>query len=201
MMKKTTACAALIAFCLMLGTSVSLARKKKHEAKEGTVKEHYMATTGDSNNLSISIENYTTGADMSGFAQVFAKGGEDALHRALEKNKMGSFYFSNSNGPTQPLVIVSRSSTPSGTNLDMLGIAPAAISVTIHGNDLPYMQGYGRSRYPYTYIHLQLNSNSKGSGYLYLFAKLTFSKQGQVKIDSDPNYPGEKLFTVHRLKN
>ncbi len=198
-MKKTFAFATLITFCLTLGAGLSFARKKKQKAKKPAVKEHYMAMIDPSESISISIQNYSTNADIQNFAQAYVRGGKDALRHALDKNKVGFFHISN--GRSDPLVIVRPSSAPSGRSLDIIGIAPTFVATSSQGqNSLPYLQGYGVNHYPYTYIHLQLGADGKDRGWMYMFAKLTFGKQGQVHINSDPSHSGQQLFDIRRLK-
>jgi hypothetical protein len=175
-MKKALALSAVLAIGLgqLMAESVSGQEKKK--------REHYAATAvgtggglgGKTLPLDIYIDDYTTDEEAAALANVLKEGGQDALRRSLEKLKKGRIAPSGSVGNDIAVI----RSKPNGSGKQI---------ILLSSRVMPWLELYvgGRSRdYNLSWLVLDVDEEGKGQGSVILGAKLQFTEDGKLDIES-----------------
>jgi hypothetical protein len=163
-----------IGFGTLMSEPGSTAQKKK--------REHYSATAmgtgggigGKTLPLDIYIDEYTTDEEAAELANVLKEGGQDALRRALEKLKKGRIAPSGSVGNDIAVI----RTKPSGSGKQI---------ILISARVMPWLELYvgGRStNYNLSWLVLDLDEEGKGQGSVILGAKLQFTEDGKLDVES-----------------
>lgn len=191
-MRRTLISTVLCTACLLLGVSVTFAKKKA----EKPVQERFEATMSPAfssdNSVTVAIEEFSTDEEVQDLAQAFARGGADSLEKALGKIKKG--YFGMAGGQTMPLLIVQSSAEGGVRRLNILGQAP-----TLFGGAGDVQVSIGHRGYPYTCIQLEVDEKGKGTGLLVPYANVVFNQQGRIVI-KPMSRAATRLVNVHLEK-
>jgi hypothetical protein len=183
MKKQIIAMAILVTLWLFISSTAS-AKKKPEEP----VLESFVANVeGDpgSPRLTVAIQEFSTDGEVQELAQRYARGGEDSLRSALDKNKKG--YFNLGSSETMRLRIAQDQPEGTGHRLLLVGETPRAFSPqsTAQANGpaprLVLAGGAG-----YSAIQLDVDGQGNGKGLLCLSCKVGFNKQGQLAVTPTP---------------
>ena len=177
-MKKALVFSAVLAIGfgqLWVGASSSKEKKKR---------EHYSATAigtgggigGKTLSLDIYIDEYTTDEGAAELANVLKESGQDALRRQLEKLKKGRIAPSGSVGSDIAAIRLKPTESGKGKKIILLS-----------ARVMPWLELYvgGRStNYNLSWLVLDLDEEGKGQGSVILGAKLKFTEDGKLDIES-----------------
>jgi hypothetical protein len=194
-MKKWPALPALLcAIRLALGVGATFAQKKS----ENPVRERFEAditpAISSDNNMSLAIQELSSDQELQDLALTFARGGGDALHKALAKVKKG--YFRMGGSPTMPLVLITSRSEGSGRKMNFVGLVPMLFAAELGGWYPNQPAGY-----PYMYVRLEVNEQGKGHGVLFPHADVRFDEHGRVVVQPRPlDGRVHDLLNVHLVK-
>lgn len=177
-MKKILVLSAVLAigFCQLMAEPGSSQEKKK--------REHYSATAvgtgggigGKTLPLDIYIDDYTTDEEAAELANVLKESGQDALRRTLEKLKKGRIAPSGSVGNDIAVIRLKPMESGKGKRIILLS-----------ARVMPWLELYvgGRSRdYNLSWLVLDLDEEGKGQGSVIVGAKLQFTEDGKLDIES-----------------
>ncbi len=178
-MKKALVLSAVLAIGfgqLWAGSGAGKEEKKK--------REHYSATAigtgggigGKTLSLDIYIDEYTTDEEAAELANVLKEDGQDALRRRLEKLKKGRIAPSGSIGSDIAAIRLKPTESGKGKKIILLS-----------ARVMPWLELYvgGRStNYNLSWLVLDLDEEGKGQGSVILGAKLQFTEDGKLDIES-----------------
>jgi hypothetical protein len=133
---------------------------------------------GNFNRLTLSINEYSSRAEVEGLANTFAQEGSDALKKACGKIKKG--YLDIAGAASSPMAIVEASSQGSGRTLTIVGLSPTTLS--LHGPDSTTFVPFAHEGYPYYAIQLQVDAGNKGRGVFYPSVQLSFNQKAQMVV-------------------
>jgi hypothetical protein len=144
-------------------------------AQEGSGPEHYYAVWavtggtagGTTVPIDIRIKRYNTPQEVSQYAALLAKSGNDALLKALEKEDVGQF---SPVGKVGIQLAVARKLQERGKTVVRV--------LMVRDMSFQELRNSGRSvDYPYTMLELTLGSDGKGTGTAIGAAKISFNKK------------------------
>lgn len=175
------------AYCTIGMLGVNLQGKQPEEVYTGTV-----AGLGPGGNLitrgfTLTIEGYTSDADATRFAGILRSKGQDALLRAIGKEKKGTFAMDGELG--HDLNTVRVHPTPTGKVYTIVferWLKMFEILYDTRSED-----------YPFTYIKLFVEEKGMG-GTLLPAAKIRFNKEKVIEIENFGAYPAQLMGVQRR---
>lgn len=131
---------------------------------------------GHPTDFKIAIHSYNSTGQLNRYETIFARGGQDALVEALEKeSERGNFRFGQ--GLANAVKIIVLQDTPKGQEL--LLAAP-----------LPKRPGVTAARdYRFSVIQFRINQSGRGEGTFINSARLRFNKKHQLEVDEYQSQP------------
>jgi hypothetical protein len=203
-MKSKTLCSLLLASCLFAMASVSLpvvnaAGQDRHDKENSSTKEVYTGTAvaiggqfgGNSRTFTLEITGHTPDPEAQQDLQLLQTSGQDALMKAIGKEKLGFLAFEGQVG--RDLNFVQETDTEDGRKIVVLFERWLKMFEVRNGT---------RSEdYPFTYIELYIKDNGKGDGSLIGAAKVSMDKRhpGALDVENFGTYPA-KLMGVELRK-
>lgn len=193
-------------FCLLLmvigATLPSIAhgddKGKKQKKEKTSTKEVYTGTavdigggSGRTRTFTLEITSDTSDTDAQQDQQVLQTQGQDALMKAIGKQKLGYFAFDGQLG--RDLNYVQETDTEDGRKIVILFERWLKMFEVRNGT---------RSEdYPFTYIELFIDSNGKGQGSMIGAAKVSMDKrhEGTLDVENFGTFPA-KLMGVELRK-
>lgn len=174
------------------------AQDKRHQEKS-SAKEVYTGTAvaiggqfgGNSRSFTLEITGHTPDAEAQQDFQILQTGGQDALMKAIGKEKLGFFSFDGQLG--RDLNFVQETETEEGRKIVVL--------FERWLNMFEVRNGTRSEDYPFTYIELYINDKGKGEGALVGAAKVYMDKRhpGALDVENFGTYPA-KLMGVELRK-
>ena len=197
----------LITLCLLLmviaatlpSTAHGEDKARKQEKEKTSTKEVYTGTAfdigggsgGRSRSFSLEITSHTSDQDAQQDQQILQTQGQDALMKAIGKQKLGYFSFEGQLG--RDLNYVQETDTDDGRKIVVLFERWLKMFEVRNGT---------RSEdYPFTYIELFIDNNGKGEGSMIGAAKVSMDKKhlGTLDIENFGTFPA-KLMGVELRK-
>ena len=184
-MKKT------VQFLLLLIIVISVAfaaeeAKSKRESYAGVVVGTGGRIGGQTLNLDIHIDKYTSDQEIQEYLVLLQESGQDELRKTLAQISVGR--IAPVATPGTDLAIARIYQTDEGKVIRLLTPRPVS-----------FFEAYrsGRSMdYPFTILEIRLNQEGKGEGSIMAGAQLRFDKEGQLNIKSYGNYQYAKIVNV-----
>ena len=184
-MKKT------LQFSLLLTILISVTLAAE-EAKSG--RESYAGVVvgpggrigGQTLNLDIHIDKYTSDQEIQEYLVLLQEAGQDELRKTLEKVSVGRIAPVGRTGTDLSIARVYQ--TVEGKIIRLLTPRPVS-----------FFEAYrsGRSMdYPFTIMEIRLSKDGKGEGSIMAGAQLRFDNEGQLNIKSYGNYQYAKVINV-----
>jgi len=178
-------------FSLFLAILVSVALaveegKSKRESYAGVVVGTGGRIGGQTLNLDIHIDKYTSDQEIQGYLILLLEAGQDELRKTLEKVSVGRIAAVGRTGTDLSIARVYQ--TEEGKVIRLLTPRPVS-----------FFEAYrsGRSMdYPFTILEIRLNKEGKGEGGVMAGAQLRFDDRGQLNIESYGNYQYAKVINV-----
>lgn len=152
----------------------SSSQEKKREQYAATAVGTGGGVGGRTLSLDIQIDEYTTDEEVAELAKILVESGQDGLRRKLEKVKKGRIAPSGYLG-NDIAVIRAR---PSGSGKQI---------ILVSARIMPWLELYvgGRSTdYNLSWLVLDLDEEGKGQGSVILGAKLEFTEDGKLNVES-----------------
>jgi len=197
-MKPKTLSSLLLTSCCFVMASVSLptvnaSGQDKHDQEKSSAKEVYTGTAvaiggqfgGNSRTFTLEITSHTPDPQAQQDLQILQTGGQDALMKAIGKEKLGFFSFEGQLG--RDLNFVQETDTEDGRKIVVLFERWLKMFEVRNGT---------RSEdYPFTYIELFIKDNSKGEGSLIGAAKVYMDKRhpGALDVENFGTYPARLM--------
>ena len=136
-----------------------------------------------SRGFTLTIEGYTSDEDARKFASVLKSKGEDALVKAISKEKKGTFALEGQIGHDLNTVRVHQN--PSGRTYTIV------FERWLSFFELRY--GTRSQDYPFTYIELFVDETKGMGGTLLAAAKIRFNKKNVIEIENFGIYPAQLM--------
>ena len=205
-MKTRISVSLLLTFCLLTlvaASMPSIARSRGDDNKQGkkeiSTKEVYTGTAvaiggqsgGRSLPFTLEITGHTSDEDAQRDLQILQTQGQDALMKAIGKQKLGYFAFEGQVG--RDLNFVQETDTEDGRKIVILFERWLKMFEVRNGT---------RSEdYPFTYLELYIDNNGKGEGSLIGAARVYLDKRhpGTLDVENFGTYPA-KLMGVELRK-
>ena len=203
-MKSKTLCSLLLTSCCVVVASASLPTvnaggQEKHDQENSSTKEVYTGTAvaiggqfgSNSRTFTLEITGHTPDPQAQQDLQILQSGGQDALMKAIGKDKLGFLSFEGQIG--RDLNFVQETDTDDGRKIVVLFERWLQMFEVRNGT---------RSEdYPFTYIELYIKDNGKGEGSLIGAAKVYMDKRhpGALDVENFGTYPA-KLMGVELRK-
>lgn len=194
----------LLTSCCFVMASVSLPAvnaggQGKHDQEKSSAKEVYTGTAvaiggtfgGNSRSFTLEITGHTPDPQAQQDFQILQTGGQDALMKAIGKDKLGFLAFDGQVG--RELNFVRETDTADGRKIVVLFERWLKMFEVRNGT---------RSEdYPFTYIELYIKDNGRGEGSMIGAAKVSMDKQhpGTLDVENFGTYPA-KLMGVELRK-
>ncbi len=168
--------------------SKSAAQRATKETSTGTIVGIGGALGGVSRPFTMEIDGVTSDADAERFAEILRTQGQDALLKAITKEKKGRFAVDGHVG--HDLNTVRSHESPNGRR------------ITAIFDRWEKMYGTRSLDYPFTYIELFVDNSGKGEGSLIAAAKIYFDKKNRntVNIENFGIYPARLMGVQLRTK-
>src|SRR5262245_36744979 len=176
-----TRCLVLLNFAALLAPHPQSGRAANQSSNDRGVKEVFTGTIvgiggalgGVSRPFMMEINGVTPDVEIEHFAQILTNGGQDALLKAVSKERKG--YFAVDGNVGRDLKVVRIAGTPSGRHITAL----------FDRWERMYELRYGTRSldYPFTYIEVFVDDNGHGEGSLTAAAKVYFNKKEQNGLD------------------
>ena len=133
--------------------------------------------------FTLTIEGYTSDVDARKFAGILKSQGEDALLKAITKEKKGTFVLDGQIGHDINTVRVHQN--PNGRTYTIVFERWLSFFEVRYGT---------RSEdYPFTYIELFVDETKGMGGTLLAAAKIRFNKENAIEIDNFGIYPAQLM--------
>ena len=204
-MKKRISLASLVTLGLLLmvistalpSTAHGDDKAKKNDTAKSSTKELYTGTAvdigggGRSRSFTLEITSHTSDAEAQQDQQILQTQGQDALMKAIGKQKLGYFAFEGQLG--RDLNYVQETDTEDGRKVVILFERWLKMFEVRNGT---------RSEdYPFTYIELFIDNNGKGQGSMIGAAKASIDKRhpGTLEVENFGTFPA-KLMGVELRK-
>jgi hypothetical protein len=165
----------------LMGVSFALAEEKKEKSKgefySGVVIGTGGAIGGRSMNLDIRINEHTSDEDIVGYVNLLKEKGQNQLRLELEKMNVGKISPSGRVGTD--IAIARVFDGPDGKVIRL-----------VTARQMPFLELYhgGRSTdYPFSIVEIRLDQDGKGAGSIIGGAKIKFTDEGRVEIESYGN--------------
>jgi hypothetical protein len=129
--------------------------------------------SGRSRTFTLQITGYTPEAEAARYYQILREGGQDALMKAIEENRLGNFAFDGEVG--RDLNFIRLDETEEGRKLTILFARWL--------NIFEVRRGSRSQDYPFSYIELYLDEKGKGEGSLIGLARVRFDKKNPNALD------------------
>jgi hypothetical protein len=136
-----------------------------------------------SRGFTLTIEGYTPDEEARKFADILKSQGEDALLKAIAKEKRGTFALDGQ--ISHDLNTVRVHQNPSGRTYTIV------FERWLSFFELRY--GTRSVDYPFTYIELFVDETKGMGGTLFAAAKIRFNKQNAIEIENFGTYPAQLM--------
>lgn len=124
--------------------------------------------------LTMRVREYTSDEKLRQLAQLLAEGGQDSLQREMEDLRLGTIAPTGRLG--SDIAVARRRQTATGTRV---------LLVTARPMSFLELRAGGRSRdYPFSIVRFDLNAEGKGEGQVIAAAKVGFSEEGRLEVES-----------------
>lgn len=170
-----------LVFIFLMGVSFALAEEKQEKSKgefySGVVIGTGGAIGGRSMNLDIRINEHTSDEDIVGYVNLLKEKGQDQLRLELEKMNVGKISPSGRVGTDIAIARVFEG-------------ADGKVIRLVTARQMPFLELYhgGRSTdYPFSIVEIRLDQDGKGVGSIIGGAKIKFTDEGRVEIESYGN--------------
>jgi hypothetical protein len=181
----------ILQFSLLLAVLIPVAvaaeeGKSKRESYAGVIVGTGGRIGGQTLNLDIHIDKYTSDQEVQEYLVLLKESGQDELRKTLEKVSVGRIAPVGRTGTDLSIARVHQ--TEEGKVIRL--VTPRPVS---------FFEAYrsGRSMdYPFTIMEIRLNKEGKGEGSIMGGAQLRFDKDGQLNIESYGNYQYAKVINV-----
>ena len=136
-----------------------------------------------SRGFTLTIEGYTSDEDARKFGRILKSQGEDALLKAIAKEKKGTFALDGQIG--HDINTVRAHQNPTGRTYTIVFERWLSFFEVRYGSRSEY--------YPFTYIELFVDETKGMGGTLLPAAKIRFNKQNVIEIENFGIYPAQLM--------
>ena len=159
------------ALCLVAASAVSAAAQASRQYVQGQVVGIGSRRAGLNRSFSLTINSYTSAADVQSLNEALRRGGQDELMSALSKLNAGRVSIGNNVG-VRANAVIATPAAEGGTKLTVLYERDVAIFERRYGT---------RSQdYRFGYAEIYLDARGRGQG--------TFIPAAKVKLEGDNNW-------------
>ena len=185
-MKKTLQFSLLLTILISVALAAEEGKESKRESYAAVVVGTGGSIGGQTLNLDINIDKYTSDQEIQEYLVILAEEGQDELRKTLEKISVGRIAPVATTGTDLSIARVYQTEEAKVIRL----LTPRPVS---------FFEAYRRGRsmdYPFTILEIHLNKEGKGEGAIMAGAQLRFDKEGQLNIESYGNYQYAKVINV-----
>ncbi len=163
---------------LIYGISAIAGKHPKKPASGQTFEATMSPPVGDVNRLTLSVNEYSSPAEVQDLASTFSQEGSKALEKACSKVKKG--YLDIGGAASTPMAIVETNAQASGRTLTIVGLSPTTLSLRGQGGTA--FVPFAIDGYPYYAIRIELDAGNKGRGIFYTAVQLSFNQKAQMVV-------------------
>jgi hypothetical protein len=178
-----------VATVLLSGTGSTLQAQGGREGAEEVYTGTAVSMGGATRYFTLTITGRTPDAEAKQYLQILQSQGQDALLKAIQKNKLGTIQFE---GLGRDINVVREKQTEAGRKITIV------FERWLQFFELRY--GTRSVDYPFTYIELYINAQGKGEGTMIGAARISWDKKKDaIDVENFATYP-LRLVNVERRK-